>query len=327
MIYLNGYTIGQFQKCKRPHAIYRTHRLAKWRPQSLAGSCLRMAIFNLSNGVDPQKVSSQAVNYFMSNARNPGLDITGIDTYTLAADYCAIIRNVLEYLSRLTLLPLHEVSPISLTSTIYWQFLSHMDETGSLHRWDFVDYIPEDITPELHSWEVFGDIAAADVPMTLHLVAIGQRKAQHQHSPWCKVYTHPSLKNVYRFQKKGGGKLEGEWKPIWYSGNSQNSPKQWVNSMLQDNAIDGLIRHISIKEVSKKHQELFERDAVTEGELMEQIHKSKTDPRDLSMSRYACDHPFVCPHQLFCYTNATLDNAGIYESKVGDEANATVSVG
>lgn len=322
MLYLNGYTIGQFQRCKRPHAIARTHRLSKWRPQSLLGACLRMAIFSLSNGFEIEKVTSDAVNYFLSNARNPGLDVTGIDTYTLASDYCSIIRNVLEYLSRLTLLPLHEVSPISLSSTIYWQFLSHMDETGSLHRWKFVDYIEEDFTPELHSWEVFGDIAAADVPMTLHLVAIGQRRAQHQHSAWCKVYAHPNLANVYQFQRRDGGKLQGEWKAVWFSGNSQNNSKDWVDMMLRDNAVEGLIKHISIKEVSKEHQDLFEKDALIEGELMEQIHKAKMDPRDLSMSRYACDHPYTCPHQLYCYTNAKLENAGIYESKVKEDKDA-----
>lgn len=315
MIYLNGHTISQFQKCRRIHAISRTHRLYKWRPQSLAGACLRHAIFSLSSGEDPEKVGNQAVNYFMSNARSPGLDVVGTDVYTLAADYCAIIRNVLEYLSRLTLLPLREVSPISLTSTIYWQFLSHMDETGSLHRWKFVDYIDSDITAELHSWEVFGDIAAADTPMTLHLVAIGQRKAQHQHSSWCKIYAHPKLQNVFRFQHKNKTKLEGEWKPIWFSGNSQNNPKQWVDNMLNDNAVDSLVRHIPVKEISKEHQDLFVRDAIAEGELMETISKYKTDPRDLPMSRYACDHPFACPHQMFCYTNSTLDNTGIYEMR------------
>lgn len=318
MLYLNGYTISQFQKCKRPHAISRTHRLTKWRPQSLLGACLRMAIFNLSNSVEPQKAANNAVNYFLSNARNPGLDVVGIDTYTLASDYCAIIRNVLEYLSRLTLLPLHEISPVNLSPTVYWQFLSHMDETGSLHRWKFMDYIDDDVTAELHEWEVFGDIAAADAPMTLHLVAIGQRKMQHQHSPWCKIYTHPSLANVYRFQKKGGDKLTGDWKPVWFSGNSANSPKQWVDSMMRDNAIEGLIRHVSVKEVSRKHQDRFERDVMYESEFMESVYKNKADPKDLPMSRHACDHPFTCPHQMFCYTDSTLDNAGIYDKKEKD---------
>ena len=286
--------------------------ISAWRPQSLLSACLRQAIIHLSNGQALNEVTARAVNYFLAVTKNPGLDVRGVDTYTLAMDYCAIIRNVLEYLSQLTLLSLREIPPVSLTSSLQWQFLSHRDESGTLHRWKFVDYINEDITDELHSWEVFGDIAAAEMPMELHLVAIGQRKQQHQHSPWCKVYTHPKLLNVFRFQKKSGDGLEGDWKPVWYNQN-QNNPKQWVDLMISDNIVDNLIRHVSVTELPQEHLDLFMRDVLAEAETMEAVYK--TEPKKLPMSRYACDNPYPCPHQLYCYTNATLDSAGIYEAK------------
>lgn len=323
MHYWNGYTLSLFQGCKRPEAISKTHRLAQWRPQSLLGACLRAGIFDLSNGGDLDKVQRTAVQDFLNSAKNPGLDIRGIDTYTYAQDYCAIIRNVLEYLSRQTLLSLQDMPPMKLTSDVSWQFLSHKDESGTLHRWQFVDYLDEDLTPELHSWEVFGDIAAADMPMELHIVAIGKRQGSHQASPWCRIYSHPKLAKVYKFQKVKGDRLQGEWKPVYFAANSDNNPKDWVDTMFRDNVFPGIIRHVHIKEVSKEHRELFRRDVFTETEIlrMMKVMRKLDDPKQLPMGRYRCDNPFPCPHQNYCYTNATLDGAGIYERKTKDERN------
>lgn len=307
---INGYSLTQFQRCKRPYIIGKTHVVNKWRPQSLLSMCLRYAIFGLSNGGKLEQVSSIAVNSFLTAARNPGLDVEGIDTYTLAMDYVAIIRNTLEYLSRLTLLTLKEIPPFKLSADISWQFLSTVDEAGVLHRWKFVDYIEDDVLPELHSWEVFGDIAALDGPMQLHLIAIGKRKGCHQHSPWCRIYSHPKLANIYRFQKKSGNQLEGEWRPIWFSANSDNKPKEWVDLMLKDNVIGGIIKHINVKEVSQQHRANFIGDVLAEAEVMSYM---PADARAVPMSRYACDKPYTCPHQLFCYSNLALDKVGIYK--------------
>lgn len=319
---VNGYTVGQWQRCKRPWAISRTHNLFKWRPQSLLAACLRHGIFMLSNGEMLEKASVMAANNFLSSAKSPGLDLVGVDTYTLSLDYCAIIRNVLECLSRSPLVSLREVPAIRLSDNVSWQFLSHMDETGTLHRWKFVDYIEEDIIPELHAWEVFGDIAAADAPMTLHLLAIGQRKGCHQNSPWCRIYSHPNLPNILHFKKKKGGELKGEWRPVWFSGNSANSPKSWVDLMIRDNAVTGLVRHTNVSQVSEEHLKLFKRDVLMEAEGMATSRRDKVDPREYSMSRYACDHPYECPHQLFCYnTSLSLEKTGIYQRRDREDSD------
>lgn len=307
---INGYTLEQFQRCKRPQAIGRTHRLSRWFPPSLLSAVLRMSVFNLSNGMDKTIATNLAVNGFLGEARNPGLDVGGIDTYTLSMDFVAIIKNVLEYLSRLSLLTLREVTPVSLSPSLSWQFLSHIDEAGALHRWKFVDYIPEDILEYLHSWEVFGDIAAADAPMTLHLVAIGQRRKSHQNIQWCKVYAHPKVARVYKFKKKGGGQLTEGWRELWFSERTENNPKEWVDLMIRDGVIGDLVRHISVKELSPQHIESWEKQVRTEAQQME--HYADIQPREIPMSRYACDKPYTCPHQNFCYSSLKLDDVGIY---------------
>lgn len=317
---VNGFTISQFQRCKRIHAIGRTHHLTKWRPQSLLSACLRYAIVSMSNGESAEKCGTVACNYFIAAAKNPGLDVMGINPYTLSMDYCSIIRNVLEYLSRVPLLPLRDVPSLSLSTSVTWNFLAHRDETGELHRWEFVDYLDEDPLARLHSWEVFGDLAAAEMPMTLHIVAIGKRNGSHQESPWCRIFAHPKLAKIYKFKRKKGDPLFGQWKPVYFTDSSENTSTKWVDMMLSDNVIEGLVQHVKVKEVSSEHVQTFVKDVLTEAAGMLDIHKRKLDPRQLPMGRYACDHPYICPHQLYCYgsTSLTLDSVGLYSRNETD---------
>lgn len=315
MITLNGYTLDQFQRCKRLYRIGLTHISEKWYPQSLLGACLRHAIFHLSAGKLLEYVSDTAVQFFLSAARNPGLDTPhGIDVYALSMDYTSIIRNVLEHLSRTTLYTLHEIKPKRISDDVYWEFLSRADDMGVLHRWQFVDYIPEDVLPELHSWEVFGDIAAMESPMILHLIAIGRRRKSHQESPWCRIYAHPRIANTFRFNKKSGNALEGDWKPIYFSTSNNNTARTWVNWMERDGAAQPLIKDIHVKEISANDRQRFKMDVLVEAEAMEKV--SHHDPKNLPMSRYACDHPYTCPHQYYCYTyGVTLDSVGMYKTR------------
>ncbi|MGH7182070.1 MAG: hypothetical protein ACREJN_08845 [Nitrospiraceae bacterium] len=252
--------------------------------------------------------------YFLAAARSPGLDVTGIDVYTLAMDLTAIIRNVLEYFSRSPLLTLYEIPSIPIAEGISWKFLAYRDESGTLHRFDFVDYIPEDPIADLHSWEVFGDIAAADAPMVLHYVAIGKRQGSHQQSPWCRAYAHPRVANIFRFNKNSGEDLKDSWKPVYFSGNEKNNSKTWVNWMERDGAASPLVRNIQVKEVSEEHIKGFRRDVMYEVNEMEKLNM-KASPSTLPLSRYSCDKPFSCPHQPFCYSSGkeTLDSIGIYK--------------
>jgi hypothetical protein len=262
--------------------------------------------------------------FFLSSAKDPGLDIYGINVYTLAMDYTAIIRNILEHLSRVPLLKLYEIKPVQLSGGVSWRFLSHQDESGVLHRWDFVDFIPEDPTADLHSWEVFGDIAAANVPMMLHYVSIGRRSGAHQNSPWCRTFSHPTVANTFRFNKNSGDSLKESWKPVYFSGNPKNTASKWVDLMEADNAIAPLIKHIHVKEISDENRGNFLTDVLQEASSMKEI-TSSVSPRLIPMGRYACDHPYACPHQAFCYSSETLDNVGVYK-RVHQPASEAVEV-
>ncbi|MGH7184510.1 MAG: hypothetical protein ACREJN_21400 [Nitrospiraceae bacterium] len=273
-----------------------------------------------------QAVSDQAVQFFLSAARHPGLDVVGIDVYSLCMDMAAVIRNVMEYYSRIPVLKLYaipdEVLPIVPAETT-WRFLSSQDESGTLHRWRIVDYIPDDPLADLHSWEVAGDIIVAQAPMVLHYIAIGRREKSHQQSPWCRAYAHPTVANVIRFNRLVAGykgELRGNWKPIYFSVNEQNTSKAWVDWMEKDDAVTPLLRNVHVQEIAEEHQNTFYRDLRYELQGMSSLAMT-ANPKLLPMSRRSCDVPYACPHQPYCYSSVaqTLEGAGIYR-KASEES-------
>jgi len=317
---LDGNKIAQWQRGRRRYAIETRWRYRRWYPQSLFSHIMRGAIVDLSNGTDIATCSNTAVNRFLAYVKQPGLDTAdGINTYTLAMDYCATMRTVLEYLSRLTLLTLRSMGTTAITEDLAWSFLSYADESGVLHRWKFIDYPPnaDDIMKELHSWQVIGDVIVANAPMMLHLVSIGKTQGSRRLSPWCRAYLSPTIKGMTKFQKRSGEALTGNWKPIWFADNPKSSASDWVDSMLEDNAAEPLVQHIAVKEVEQIHVDNFYRDLNYEYNqiLASGVESNSFDPMTaLPMCRTACDTPYVCPHQLVCYsTKLTLANSGLYD--------------
>ena len=269
----------------------------------------------LSTGVEKPLITVKTVNAFLQNVKSPGLLRTeGIDTYKLAMDYAAMIRTQVEYFSRVTLLTLIKPKPITINPTTIWLPLSQSDESGALHRWRFVDYANDDaITTELHSWELFGDLALSGMPMTLHIVTIGRRDGNHHTSPWCKAYKAPSF-NMYKFQKKSGSGLSDNWKPIYFADDIDLDPSDWVDQMIEDDVITRLVTHINVTEPYECHKLNFKRDLDLEIEHMYQ-HLA-TPWYERPMSRGACDRPYICPHQELCFSldaKSELEGNPLYE--------------
>ena len=317
---LNGHKLALWQRARRRYAIENAYRYRRWHPQSLFSFVMRHAIFQLSNGGDLELISNSAVNQFLGAVKQPGLDVPqGTNTYTLAMDFASCIRTILEYLSRLTLLTLCERETISITDNLNWSMLAHEDESGVLHRWKFVDYISQDeIVRELHSWEVIGDIVVAKSPMMLHLVSIGRTHNSRRLTPWCRAYKSPAIVGMYRFQKKSGNPLEGDWKPVYFADNPKSKAPDWIDLMLEDNAAEPLVQHIQVKEPDQIHADNFYRDLDYEYNQLSSSGIDSTqpvfDPMSLPMCRTACDTPYICPHQLVCYsTKLTLANSGLYD--------------
>lgn len=302
---LTARTLTTWQSCHRRAAFEREWMPLRWRPKSLFDVCLRQAVLELSSGKDKDKVSLESAARYLEIAAKPGLD-TMVDPYTLAHDHVAMVRNVIESVSRMTLLSVKPGPVVKLSDDAQWQCSAFQDDSGLLHRWATVEKLDDDaLARELHSWHVFGDIAAAQVPMSLHIVEIGRQSKGHQHTAWCRAWKHPVVANHFRFQARDGGKLKGDWKQVWFQDSDRNDPKTWVDLMESDGL--RLIRHIDVKEPSQQHVEEFRSQVAAEARAMAQAR----DPFTILMERTSCDVPYPCPFQPACYSRGRVDMAAL----------------
>jgi len=296
-------SLARFQACPRRFALEQQYRYLRRRPKQVLDEVLVDAIYNISNGGDPDAEADEATSKLVELAARPGFDFLG-DPYTLAQDLCAIIRNVCEMLSRTVMLSLRKRGTIQVGDTP-WTFTSFVDDSGTLQRWMTVDKWTEDAKYRaIHSWQVFGDCAAAEQGMQLHVIEIGQHRKGHQHTDWCRAYRHPMIPTKFRFRKLDGTKLETTWKPVWFQSSPKNNAKTWVDLMQADNL--NPIVHLDIAPPDRKTIDNFKRDIQMEYRKMQEI----SDWRTIPMHRSACDVPFICPWQNVCYGQS--DNPEAY---------------
>lgn len=267
--------------------------IPRWHPRDLFGASLRQAVYELSNGQPADKVGMRAGIRYREAAREPGID--SAQPWVVAGDYTAALSTVTEAVSRLTLLTL-KPGPLVTLSSSEWQVTAFQDESGELHRWSVVERLDEtSIWRELHSWYVYGDMAALDAPMTVHFVELGSFRDGRLRSPWCRAFAHPAIANHYRFQTKSGSSLQGKWSSLWFS-EAKNDPKVWVDLMEKDNL--NLIHHKQIKPLSVEAVEKFTREVAFEANRL----GSLPSVNDLPIYRPACDSPVACPWQEKCYS-------------------------
>lgn len=315
---LNSHLLTTWQQGRRKYLIERSYRFIRWHPRSLFNACLREALMKLSNGAELSVVQQGAVTRYLTIAKSPGLDVPGgLNTYTIAMDYCGMMRNILEYVSGLTLLTVEVPTPVKLQCGAMWDFLSWRDESGVLHRWVMLngsDITTDRIQQECQTWYVFGDMAAGRVPMVLHVIATGTRVGSRIVSPWTRAWSHPRIANVIRFQKKSGSELEGAWKEIWFADNPDSKSRAWVNQMIEDEITDRLVQHITLRDLTSAHVDRFERDVSYEhSQMIASGIDGMTNPIDLPMCRSYCNTPSPCPHQETCYSShQNIDSTGLY---------------
>ncbi len=295
---MNCHELILWQTCKRRYKLESTYTYTKHRPNQLLSTVLSRAILDLSNKTDYDihRISTTAVNTFLSAARSPGIIVpSGIDTYSLTMDYIATIRNIIEYLNRTPLLNLStpNISPS-------WSLSSFRDESGLLHLWKFVDSISTDsIIRESHSWAVYGDMAISESPLTLHLISIGRRNKSRLTSHWSRAFRSPAIAKLFKFQMRDGSRLSGNWKTVYFADNPDSDPEVWVDLMMEDLCMDSLVNTVQLKELSPYHIKLFRTQLQYE---LDEINKVRDlNWFDLPMSRNACDNP-TCPHQPVCYS-------------------------
>ena len=320
---LNHQLLTTFQRCKRRYALERDWKVDRWRPRQLFEKLWREAVYRMSNGEAPNQAAQEACTLFLEQAARPGLDIL-TDPYTIARDYCSIFCTSLEAISRAGLLSYELPLPVTIGDH-GWQTSAFVDESGLLHAWFAVERWDRDtMAQKLHSWEVFGDCAANQVGMTLHVIEIGRMAGGHQHTPWARIYAHPAIHGHHRFQQVDGTKLEGAWKPKWYQDSDKNNASDWVDMMEADNVVG--VRTVDVKELGKEHVERFHYDATRLAARMQRMSevvspitgRLEGDWEDEIMERPQCDIP-PCPWQDLCYCPSGVTNielSGLYSRRM-----------
>ena len=300
---LSAPSLATWDRCDRRWIFEQHWRPRRWHPKSLFDKVLRGAILALSNGVDKAKVTLGAVTEFQRIAADPGLDLL-TDPWTLAGDYCAMLRTIVEKVSRGTLLRLHAGHIVPLVNgsdgpvnDLNWQVTAFSDDSGTLHRWSTVESIDSDtVARELHSWGVFGDISVSDAPLTLHLVEIGTTRNGHRHSPWCRIYKHPAIPGRYKFRSVQGRKLAGGWEPKWLAAMRDFDISLWVDLMDQDGL--QLVQHFQVKQPPVEAVERWKTQLAAQASQM----NPNTDPFSILGRRGSCDWPTICPWQHVCFS-------------------------
>lgn len=292
---LTASVLASFQRCSRRWRLEQKYQTIRPKPVELFARILKQAIYELSCGRPKQEVSKRAQVRFLEVCAKPGIS-TQYDPYVLGYDFNSMLQTIVESISRTVLLALRPGPAVEIAPGIVWQCESWADESGLLHRWTIVDRWDNDkLSKELHSWPVFGDIAAAHAPMMVHVIEIGHVSKGHQNSPWCKCFKHPMMLGVFRFQCRDGSKLKGNWLPLYFQDSNNNTPEKWVDLMFNDNV--ELIHHINVREPSNEHIE----DSVRQIQvLVERMKAAKEEWYLEPMTRNACDFT-PCPWQPVCY--------------------------
>jgi hypothetical protein len=322
---IDALTMSEWQDCRRRYVLSRDWRVIKWRPKSLFDACLRRAIVRMSQGKHVEEVSLDAKTQFMSAAANPGLDTgRGIDPYKTAMDYCAMLDTILRALTKSPLMTLHDVRDLQITDSLSWRTTAHADDSGTLHRWITCDDWGEgDIARELHSWYVMGDVCVNRVPMTLHVIEIGQVRNGRRASPWARAYKHPTMPGMHvRFRKTSGAEFGGEWRPL-YLGDASNllDVDTWVELMWKEGVAQERIHHLNVNCPGDAIYLSTSDQIIAEASAMQGV---KGPWYSHPMSRNHCDTYVPCPFQDACYAEQPIDirSLGLYQSRVREEVPA-----
>jgi hypothetical protein len=310
---IDAATIAEYQSCRRRFVLSHDYRPIKWRPKSLFDACLRAGIQMLSTGADAASVATDATSRFMQTAANPGMDMRG-NPYIVAKDYCAMLETVLRAIERTRPAKMSELPPTRFNSQVSWRFLSHADDTGTLHRWVTVSsWGEDDIARELHGWHVFGDMVMARAPMVLHVIEIGQirtgRGIARRASLWARAWRHPTMASLrIRFRRNDGEGFQG-WQPYYLADHADADPAEWVDAMWKENAAQPLMHDINVRLPGAEVIEDTQRQILWEATGMREMARDRGSSTwmALPMSRASCDGMIPCPFQAACYQSEPID--------------------
>lgn len=313
---LSASTLTDLQSCPRKPLLSADWEILHLRPKQLLDGAIRKGILAISQGGDAAEVAKLMRAEFLQAAANPGMATSpGTDSYKLAMDLCAMIETILRASARVGLPKLSESKKVK-CGALMWQPLAFTAEDG-LHRIVTIDRWTEtDLARELHSWYVVGDMAVTGLPLTIHVIEIGQSRGGRRASAWARGFRHPTMKNAQRirFLHKDGTTFKG-WTPVWLADESSLDAGEWVDAMMREGAVARLWHTIPVAMPTDAQRAETVRQILAEGARASVLisERRSTPWSALPMARAACDGMVPCPWQGACYGgDSNLTNTGLY---------------
>lgn len=307
---LDAHAITIYQSCPRRYLLSLDYEPLQWRPRELLNACLREGVLAISQGKDAGIVAELSSTRFLQEAANPGLDLPrGTNTYVVAKDYAAMLSTILRATQPIAHLPVLSPSTAApLSPTKQWLPLAMVDEGGVLHRVTTTDRVDDAwMARELHSWYVFGDVAATRREMVIHVVEIGQQRDGRRASAWARGWKHPAMSALrMRFVKKGGEGFS-KWSPVYLADNSSRSHEDWAQQLVAEGVAGTLIKEIRVAVPPSRVCDDTVAQVLAEGIRMKRLvdERGSSSWRTQPMHRAACDSNASgagCPFQYCCHS-------------------------
>jgi hypothetical protein len=290
--------LADLESCQRRGYYSRDFRPRRLHPTELT----RRAIYAALSDPEAVDTGRRAGEAAIGLCADIGLDVKGAENiYDIGLHHAAIADIVSAWLK--THFQAFLAPPVD------WAIGNHTWEAsclaqgkeGRLVRVVLVDHWGEDrLLAEARNWYTVGEVAVYDVPMDVHVIALGASRGGKRYSAWSKGLLHPRNRKV-RF-KKQANKAEGfkdSWIPVWREEHDQIDRRDWLKGMEDDDVIRDLTTKFSVQPLSP-FRRMEALDTIRrKADVLAQLSKLP-DP-----SYSACDWPRPCPFRSVCFAPVT----------------------
>jgi len=234
-----------------------------------------------------------AGDHVMTLAAERGLDIEGSGVYPIAL-HTASLADIVTTLLRSNDLRARPADKTTGTST--WVSSAYLGVSGlRLHRVLLVSrWSSERSKAEKYAWETLGEQSVYELPMTIHIVVLGQRRDGKHHGPFSKGYLHPHGR-MLRIRKRSGESFSGRWLQAWREEQDTISRDKWIEQMDADGVMQDSLFTIECEpppaKLSSEIRHLAERK-------LRQIQETMKVP---DMNPSSCWWPVPCQFSECCW--------------------------
>ena len=255
----------------------------------------------------PKQILTQAVEHGLMAVSDPGeaaaaeslrlATEVGLDTaetdLLAVAEHVSALAEFLAWLLRGDTAPYKRPEAIRMPNGSLWTsgaFLRAQERSlryvALVDRWDAWTQMALE-----NSWQVMGECAAYQVPMSVIVVPIGKLRKGRWSNPFTTAYRHPVAK-VLRFKKRDGEDFGSTWDRVLRE-QDKASREEWLDAMTDDGVLAESL-HVHHVDVPENFSAILH---ITESKLVRIA--GTTDPPEPQFSQ-CFDRIHPCPFRACC---------------------------